>query len=115
MVPSHLQVKTLAKILLKQGVALSTNAVTDDDVNEMTLEDVYTRFMDSIVRSEEANNILDFEYDSESLQALTLTGEANLTSHYQPKHTFFDFFQENGGVVKLFAVAIQCTSSWTNQ
>jgi hypothetical protein len=38
MVPSHIHIKTIAKILLKQGVILAPLAFSDQDVNEKTLD-----------------------------------------------------------------------------
>jgi len=99
MVPSHIQVKTMAKILLKQGVALSTAAVTDGDLGEMTLEDVYAKFANDLTHSEQANNILDFEFDGENL--LQVADEeppsndqlaAYVSQNYVPKNTFFELF-----------------------
>jgi hypothetical protein len=108
MAPSHITIKTLAKVLLKQGVTLTTNAISED-VSEMTIEEVYNKFMADITRSEKANNILDFEFESET----TSQAESSQTL-YEPRHTFFQFFQDNGGVKRLFSVAIQCVSLWDN-
>jgi hypothetical protein len=69
MVPSHIQVKTLAKILLKQGVVLSASAITDDDISELTVEAVYAKFASDLGRSERANNILDLEFEGDQLMA----------------------------------------------
>lgn len=93
MVPSHIQVKTLAKILLKQGVVLSASAVSDDDINELTVEAVYAKFASDLGRSEKANNILDLEFEDESVCGLAsqVTGQT-ISAQYQPKHSFFDFF-----------------------
>jgi hypothetical protein len=38
MVPSHIHIKTIAKILLKQGVILAPLAFSDQDVYEKTLD-----------------------------------------------------------------------------
>jgi hypothetical protein len=114
MVPSHIPIKTLSKVLLKQVVPLTTSALTDGDISEMTVADVYAKFMSNIVKSERANNVLDFEYSSESLTSQP-TIERIENVQYEPKHTFFGFFQEHGGVVRLFAVALQCVSTWQNQ
>lgn len=70
----------------------------------MSVEDVYDKFMDNLDKSETANNILDFEYDSQTVSNQNQAKTAS--SLYQPKHSFFEFFQDLGGVAKLFSVAI---------
>lgn len=67
MVPSHITVKTLSKVLLKQVVPLSTAAINEGDTSDMTVAEIYEKFMSNLSKSERANNILDFEYNSEVL------------------------------------------------
>jgi len=78
---------------------LSTAAVTDGDLGEMTLEDVYAKFANDLTHSEQANNILDFEFDGENL--LQVADEeppsndqlaAYVSQNYVPKNTFFELF-----------------------
>jgi len=67
MVPSHVQIKTVAKVLLKSGVAMTNHALTDIDTNELTIEELYSKFASNLSESERASNILDLEIDPDAL------------------------------------------------
>jgi hypothetical protein len=112
MAPSHITVKTLAKVLLKKGVNLTTNTIMDD-ISEMTIEEVYNKFMADRTRSEHANNILDFEFDADALMAGNdeeLPSNDNLSqfvaSSYISKNTFLELFQDMGGIEQFISVSI---------
>jgi len=95
---------------------LSARTVTNANISELTVEDVYAKFTSDLSRSERANNILDFEFDDDSICGLTdQASSQTISAQYHPMHTFFNCFQENGGIVRLFAVAIQCVQNLTNE
>lgn len=88
----------------------------------MTVEEVYSKFMANLSRSEQANNILDFEFDPDALmtggdeELPTNEGLAQfVASQYVSKNTFFDLFQDMGGVKQFISVSIAQLQLWKDQ
>jgi hypothetical protein len=79
-------------------------------------------FMQNLASSEKENNILDFEYDCEQLMSIKdedTTDTSDMTqfvqSQYLPKNTFFDRFQDLGGVKQLISSGVVFIKTWKNE
>ena len=91
-------------------------------MNDKTLDQVYSMFMQNLTSSEKANNILDLEYDCEQLMSIKdedTTETSDMTqfvqSQYLPKNTFFDRFQDLGGVKQLISSGVMFIQTWKNE
>ena len=71
MVPAHLSIKTVAQILLKRegeaGISAAFASAPITDLAELTVEQVYSRFLENQSSAEELNRILDLKYDRQQV------------------------------------------------
>lgn len=67
MVPSHINVKQLSQIIVNQGVVLQVQGSDKKSVQENTLREVYDQFMLDVAKSERQNNILNLEFNMDSV------------------------------------------------
>lgn len=72
MVPAHLSVRVACQILLKRegdaGIVASFASAPITDLTELTIEQVYQRFLEDLGNAEELNRILDLKYDKQKVQ-----------------------------------------------
>lgn len=66
MVPSHLTLSQLSKILLESNVTFKPRVVSSTGVND-TLETLYNQILSKNSVRESANGIIDLEYDINQL------------------------------------------------
>jgi len=67
MVPAHLPIKTVARILLKRdgevGITTTFAGSPTADLQELPMETLYSKFLENGDEAESLNRILDLKYD----------------------------------------------------
>ena len=130
LVPSHLTLETLQHIIIKrQGNArLAVTNLPLDSIEGKTVQEVYDEFASDKERMEEANQILDIEYDSELMrnntspwkQPFKSEGEGqpesfsseSVSALYAPQMSFFTHFEGKGGVSQIINVTLMSLDKW---
>jgi len=71
MVPAHLSIKTIAQILLKRegeaGISAAFASKPIEHLSELTVEQVYERFLEDLSSAEDLNRVLDLKYDKQKV------------------------------------------------
>lgn len=126
MVPAHLPVKTVARILLKRDgeVGVTHAASSSADLPELPIQTLYSKFLENGDDAESVNRILDLKYDKAKVLKCTKAIDGinenespevmleQISALYVPQMSFFAQFEAKGGVAKIISVTLSSLELW---
>lgn len=130
MVPSHLTLQQLSKILLDTPlVSFKARALQLTPKAEMTVQQLYNQLGEDEHVKESANAIIDLEYEINQLVASTHAAEeptaedpfsvdsagTSLVAGYVPKMGVFERFEDQGGVRAIIQATLASLRLWKGE
>eukprot|EP00347_Sterkiella_histriomuscorum_P017580 403348792 len=127
MVPSHLTMNQLSKIMLQSSVTFKVRVGQNHHAQaQESLEELYQQILENQRVYESQNGIVDLEYEINQLlgsqeenKEEESQNESDLNSHliqgYVPKMGLFEQFETQGGVKLIISVTLQSMKLWKSE